>query len=139
MTSQINSQYSKVVLGELNSSLKSPDRKVPTSTHQEIEALNQLVEKAKGVPPESENQSNGQNPRMTKQELKAMKSVSGQIQEPKVKFIQKFSHILVKAWLTVKSWFVYKDAKRKVCQQIGHECANCGMTVPFQHEPEPKR
>lgn len=72
--------------------------------------------------------------RMTHQELLAMKVSTSRVEEPRVQLVQGCLGMLLKSALTVKAWFTLKEPRRKVCQQIGHECANCGMRVSFDHE-----
>lgn len=72
--------------------------------------------------------------RMTHQELQAMKISSSRVEEPGVQLVQGCLSMLLKSALIVKAWFSPKDPRRKVCQQIGHECANCGMRVSFDHQ-----
>lgn len=136
MAKNLSQRYSQVVLDGLDASRKDSLNSYSSHNSLEVKALQELVEKTVGVNEEVKEAKPGPSPKMTQQELKAMKSVSTRVQEPEVQLIQKISHALVKGWLAIKSWFVYKDAKRKVCQQIGHHCSHCGMTVPFQHEQE---
>lgn len=120
------------LLSNLSTQLKeNPDE---TSQSIELDKLQQLYDKSvglvkeqpKNVPPKPE-------PRMTQQELKAMKQTTTNMSAQKVQLIRKVSLLLIRVGFQVKSWFQFKDDPRKVCQQQGHECNHCGLNVPYQH------
>ena len=106
----------------------------------EVDKLQELFDKSVGlekeeapyVPPKP-------GPKMTHQELKAMKHTTTNMNAHKVQLFRKVSLVLIRIGFLVKSWFQFKEDPRKVCQQQGHECSHCGLNVPYQHEQPGKQ
>ncbi len=144
MKNQINTRNKFIELERLAARLSSSQQaeaKVTTvaDTGVEAEALHQLFSAATGGASDQADEAGSQakpSPRMTHQELLAMKESSSKVGEPRVQLLQSALHMLVKGGLTVKGWFVLRDPRRKVCQQIGHECSHCGMRVSYQSESQ---
>lgn len=137
MTNELKSQNKFVDLERLAYGITNQSSHDKGGSSQEIEALRELFDASVGINRDclTENQSlKKTTARMTHQELIAMKQRSNKVLEPKIQLWQSLLHGLVKLGLTVKGWFSLRDPRRKVCQQIGHQCSHCGMRVSFQHE-----
>lgn len=140
MTNEIRTRNKFVEIEKLEGRLKeqshSSRKSHAYSAAPEVESLHQLFDAAVGGVNEqkpAKPQPKG-SARMTHQELLAMKESSSKVEEPRVQILQSALHFLVKSGLTVKGWFVLRDPRRKVCQQIGHHCSHCGMIVSYQKE-----
>lgn len=123
------------LLEELKSASVSSTRLPALENPEHVEALHDLFGQVVGLPKDAEPEVKPKSPRMTHNELKAMKVVSSKVQDPKVNVIQRVSQSLIQGWCAVQSLFSFTPRKTNAltCVQNGHECSHCGTKIPYEN------
>ena len=122
------------LLKELKSASISSTRLPALENPEHVEALHDLFGQVVGLPKEAEVAVKPKSPRMTHNELKAMKVVASKVQDPKINIAQRFSQTLIQTWCSIQSLFAFTPRKTNAltCVQNGHECSHCGTKIPYE-------
>lgn len=124
------------LLEELSKSGTNLENFKPPESNQEVDELHELFGQVVGLQTETEPAKPKERaPRMTHQQLTAMKVVAKKVEDPRVSFMQLFSQSLIQIGCAVKSWFTSNNSARVACQDKGHVCLHCGVNVPY-HPPQ---
>ena len=139
MKGQIKIKDKYRLLSNLSTQMKENSDGTNVDASVEVDKLQELFDKSVGLEKESQTYMPPEpGPKMTHQELKAMKQTTTNMNAHKVQLFRKVSLVLIRIGFLVKSWFQFKEDPRKVCQQQGHECSHCGLIVPYQQKQAKK-
>jgi len=120
------------LLEELATASTSSTRLPALESPEHVEALHELFSEVVGLPKEEEVAPKPKSPRMTHNELKAMKVVSSKVQETKTPLMQRISQAVIRFGCNVQSLFVAPKANATTCKQSGHVCAHCGTKIGYE-------
>ena len=137
------------LLGELEAAGAKeglPARARPDGCEDEVDELHKLfegvvgyspgeapVEEAAAAPAPSQSPFKTMSPRMTVNELQAMRLASARVQRSDSNLSNKLLQGLFKVSLSVRGWFTPREAPQSVCQDQGHVCARCGEQFESSH------
>lgn len=129
----IYSEDKQRLLEELKSASISSTRLPALEDPDHVEALHDLFGQVVGLPKAKEEAPKPKSPRMTHNELKAMKVVSSKVQDPKVTVTQKVSQALIQFTCGLRSLFSFTPRRTNAltCKQSGHQCSQCGTHIPY--------
>lgn len=119
------------LLKELETATITSTRLPALENSEHTEALHDLFGQVVGLPKESQAPPKPKSPRMTNTELKAMKTVSAKVEDPKVSFLQMGSQIMIRFWHATGAMFSFSKPDQTQCRSKGHHCSHCGTTIAF--------
>ncbi len=119
------------LLQDLESASVSSTRLPAIKDPEHLEALHDLFGQAVGISKESEVPAKPRSPRMTSNELKAMKVASSKVATPNVTMLQAALQFAIRTAFEFKAMFAPRVKTVINCKEAGHYCAHCEKSLPF--------